>query len=150
MSKNDLKRTNNQMILIIEDSDEDFYATKRVFDKSNLRNPIQRCSEGDEALDYLLGCTASGGNTRPGLVLLDFNLPGTDGQEILRQVKDHPELASIPIMILTTSDDAKDIEACMNLGADSYIKKPINLESLFRSISRFEHHDLELVILPKG
>src|SRR3712207_4925518 len=102
-------------ILLVEDSPEDYEVTVRAFRKANLANPVQRCCDGEEALDYLYrrGRYADAARApRPGLVLLDLNLPGTDGRQVLAQVKADPQLRSIPVVVLTTSADERDIEGC--------------------------------------
>src|SRR5262250_2498869 len=99
----------SQPILLVEDSPEDFEATERAFRKSGLKNPIHRCVDGDEALDYLYrrGRYANPARSpRPGIVLLDLNLPGTDGREVLEAVKKDDVLKQIPVIVLTTSADA--------------------------------------------
>src|SRR5438105_2527750 len=95
-------------ILLVEDSPEDYQATVRAFQKAGLANPIFRCASGDDALDYLhrRGAYADPGRSpRPGVILLDLNLPGTDGREVLAEVKADARLKAIPVIVLTTSAD---------------------------------------------
>lgn len=139
----------NQLILIVEDSEEDFEATKRALSKANLKNPIHRFTEGEDALDFMLKKGKHSTAERPGLVLLDLNLPGMDGREVLQEIKGNPSLKSIPVVVLTTSDDKRDIEACYDEGANSYIQKPVNIEGLFEAIARLRDYWFEVVILPK-
>jgi len=97
-----------QVILIVEDSDDDYFATTRAFKKANLLNPVQRCTNGDQALDYLYqrGEFSPPANApRPGFVLLDLNLPGTDGREVLRVAKSDPLLRQIPICCRSSKID---------------------------------------------
>ncbi|HEV7519056.1 MAG TPA: response regulator, partial [Thermoanaerobaculia bacterium] len=122
-----MRNTPNQPILLVEDSPEDYEATERAFRKSGLKNPIHRCTDGDEALDYLFrrGAYADPARSpRPGIVLLDLNLPGTDGREVLETVKADDSLKQIPVIVLTTSADERDVQACYLAGANSYIQKP--------------------------
>ena len=143
----------NQPILIIEDSPEDYEATLRAFRRSGLANPIYRCEDGDEALDYLYrrdNFENPATSPKPGLILLDLNLPGTDGREVLSEIKSDSELRHIPVIILTTSSQEEDIRKCYNYGANSYICKPISLESLVDSIRRLKDFWFEIVILPRG
>jgi len=142
----------NHLILIVEDSDIDYETTLRAFKKSKMANPVQRCEDGEEALDYLFqrnGYSPAEKSPRPGLILLDLNLPGTDGREFLKEIKKDPELKTIPVIILTTSSDDKDIETCYQAGANSYIQKPVDLEGFFTAIQRLKDFWFEVVLLPK-
>jgi two-component system response regulator len=139
----------SQPILLVEDSPEDFETTQRAFRRSGLKNPIVRCSDGDEALDFLFRRGSFSGAPRPGVVLLDLNLPGTDGREVLAEMKADPELRQIPVIVLTTSSDERDVSACYQAGASSYIQKPVDLEGFMRAIERLNDYWFEVVILPR-
>lgn len=140
-------------MLIVEDSDEDFEALQRVLSRNckttNLQ--IKRCNDGDEALD-LIYQRADYGNLdqRPRLIMLDLNLPGTDGRDVLTQVKQDQQLKKIPIVIFTTSSDPKDIEACYQRGANSYLIKPMNIEKLKTSVCSLIQYWFEVAILPES
>ena len=126
-------------------------AMERALRKSKLANPIVRCTEGDEALDYLLRrgkYSRPEMSPRPGIILLDLNLPGTDGRDVLHEIKKHPELCKIPTVVLTTSADERDIDECYRAGANSYVQKPVNLDGLFAAIQRLKDYWFEVVILP--
>lgn len=147
-----MRETPNQPILLVEDSPEDFEATERAFRKSGLRNPIHRCSDGDEALDYLYRRGAfkdPARSPRPGIILLDLNLPGTDGREVLEAVKKDDALKLIPVIVLTTSADERDVDACYLAGANSYIQKPVDLDGFMRAIEHLNGFWFEVVILPR-
>ena len=147
-----MRDTPNQPILLVEDSPEDFEATERAFRKSGLKNPIQRCVDGDEALAYLFrrGAYADPARSpRPGIVLLDLNLPGTDGREVLEAVKGDDALKQIPVIVLTTSSDERDVEACYLAGANSYIQKPVDLDGFMKAIEHLNGFWFEVVILPQ-
>jgi CheY-like chemotaxis protein len=133
----------------VEDSPEDFETTQRAFRRSGLKNPIVRCSDGDEALDFLFRRGDYADAPRPGVVLLDLNLPGTDGREVLTEMKADPELRQIPVIVLTTSSDERDVSACYKAGASSYIQKPVDLEGFMRAIERLNDYWFEVVILPR-
>ena len=142
-----------QPILLVEDSPEDFETTQRAFRRSGLKNPIIRCSDGDEALDFLHrrgGYADPAKSPRPGVILLDLNLPGTDGREVLSDIKADPALQQIPVIVLTTSSDDRDVDACYRAGASSYIQKPVDLEGFMKAIERLNDYWFEVVILPKG
>src|SRR3978361_667274 len=117
----------NQPILLVEDSPEDFETTERAFRKSGLKNPILRCADGDEALDFLFRRGSHAGAPRPGVFLRALNLPGTDGREVLSEIKADPDLKQIPVIVLTTSSDDRDVSACYRAGANSYVQKPVDL-----------------------
>lgn len=141
-----------QPILIVEDSPEDFEATSRAFRRAGLRNPMLHCASGDDALDYLhrRGEYRDPARApRPGIILLDLNLPGTDGREVLQEIKNSEPLSSIPVIVVTTSADKRDIDACYRAGASSYIQKPVNLDGFMRAIQRLHDYWFEVVILPR-
>jgi CheY-like chemotaxis protein len=120
-------------LLVVEDSDEDFEAFYRGWRKSSVNSSMYRCQNGDEVLDFLYhtGKYANPENApRPGLILLDLNLPGTDGREVLIQIKQDINLKSIPVVVFTTSSNPKDLKSCYELGVNSYIIKPINAAKL--------------------
>ncbi|MBU1053620.1 MAG: response regulator [Proteobacteria bacterium] len=143
----------NQPILIVEDSHEDYEATIRAFRKAGLSNPIIRCESGDDALDYLHRRGPYTDQSKfpiPGLILLDLNLPGSDGRDVLKDIKSHDYLKKIPVVVLTTSNDERDIDRCYEDGANSYICKPLNLDNFIKSIQQLTDYWFEIVILPKG
>lgn len=139
-------------ILLVEDNPQDYEATVRAFRKAGLANDIRRCADGDEALDYLFrrGSYEDPAKApRPSLILLDLNLPGVDGREVLAEVKADPDLRRIPVIVLTTSADPRDIEACYQAGANSYVQKPVGLDGFLRAIQRLKDYWFEIAILPK-
>ncbi|HTG36156.1 MAG TPA: response regulator [Thermoanaerobaculia bacterium] len=139
-----------QPILLVEDSPEDFETTQRAFRRSGLKNPILRCADGDEALDFLFHRGSHADAPRPGVILLDLNLPGTDGREVLSEIKASDDLKQIPVIVLTTSADERDVQACYLAGASSYIQKPVDVEGFMKAIERLNDYWFEVVILPKG
>lgn len=123
-------------VLIVEDSPIDFEIISRSFAKAGFIATIYRCSDGDEALDFLKGkndIILQKGN--PALVLLDLNLPGTDGREVLSNIKSDNALKEIPVIILSTSNNDNDIEYCFTQGADKYFKKPISPDDFLETIN---------------
>jgi CheY-like chemotaxis protein len=140
-------------LLVIEDSDEDFEALCRVMKKQAVVNPVFRCTDGDEALDFLYhngSYKDRQKSPRPSIILLDLNLPGTDGREILEQIKQDEDLQHIPVVVFTTSSNPKDIEICYRYCVASYMLKPIDINRLVETIQSFITYWLDIVILPDG
>jgi len=141
-----------QTILMVEDSDDDFYAAQRTFQKARLNNPIRRCATGDEAVDYLFhrgAFTDAALAPLPGIILLDLNLPGLDGREVLRQIKADPKMRKIPVIVLTTSNSETDIEQSYADGANSYVQKPVDIQGFVQAITRLKDFWFEIAVLPK-
>jgi len=139
-------------ILIVEDNDVSYETTVRAFQQSHLANPIFRCTTSDDALDFLFrrGAYAPPAEApRPSIVLLDLRLAqGTDGREVLQEVKRDPVLRTIPVIVLTTLEDQLDIQACYALGANSYIRKPVTFEGYMDAVKSLEQYWFHIVILP--
>lgn len=148
-----MTETNDKhIILLVEDSPEDYEATIRAFNKAGMKNMFKHCEDGDEALDYLnrRGKYANPEDSpRPSLILLDLNLPGTDGREVLEEIKANPNLRSIPVVVLTTSSDEKDIDMCYASGANSYIQKPVGLDNFMNAIQRLKDYWFQIVLFPR-
>lgn len=140
-----------QPLLVVEDSDEDFEALCRVMKRQAVLTPIFRCTDGDDALDFLYhtgNYTNPQTAPRPAIILLDLNLPGTDGRQVLEQIKHDQDLQSIPIVIFTTSSNPRDIEVCYRYSVASYLLKPIDINRLTQTIQIFVNYWLDIVILP--
>lgn len=137
-------------ILVVEDSTEDYMALSRAFRKNAARNPVLRCEDGDQALEYLLGNGKhpSWPKSLPAIVLLDLNLPGTDGRTVLKQLKQHATLHTLPVIVFTTSTNSRDIEECYRLGANSYLTKPIEYAALEEKVRLIIRYWLEISELP--
>ncbi len=142
----------SQSILLVEDNRDDYEATCRAFAKANLRNPIIWCKSGRDALDclkqegaYKNACNGS----RPGLVLLDLNMPGMDGRKTLEAIKQDEVLKQIPVIILTTSADERDIQVCYQTGANTYVQKPVSFDRFIEAIRRLKAYWFEIALLPK-
>lgn len=142
------------VIAIVEDSDEDFYSFVRATQKLNLpeRSPYKlvRFQDGDEALDYLFrqGEYQGLASPQPVAILLDLNLPNTDGREVIHKVKQHPILQLIPIIVLTTSNSLQDIQTCYQYGANSYLLKPMGVSEMQQTVQALFRYWFELAILP--
>ncbi len=142
----------NHRILVVEDSEDDYMATVRAFKKAGLANPIDRCVNGDDALDYIFhrGKYTSVNYDAPlGIILLDLNMHGTDGREVLKTIKRDDSVKSIPVIVLTTSNDERDIQACYAEGANSYMHKPVEIKGFIEAIVRLKEYWFEVVVLPK-
>lgn len=142
----------SQSILMVEDSEDDYEATIRAFKKVSLHNPIVWCRSGRDALDFLrregLHRNTKNGS-HPGLILLDLNMPGLDGRKTLRLIKGDDALKKIPVIILTTSTDERDVEDCYQMGANTYVQKPVSFEGLIEAIKRLKAYWFEIALLPK-
>jgi CheY-like chemotaxis protein len=138
-------------ILVVEDSNEDFEALQRFLQRSPTAIPVERCINGEQALAFLqrTGSYVDRANTpRPSLIVLDLNLPGTDGREVLRRIKQSEKLKAIPVVVFTTSNNPKDIEDCYQYGVNSYIVKPINFAQLKRDVQMLVNYWFEVNTLP--
>jgi CheY-like chemotaxis protein len=136
---------------MVEDSDADYFALVRALRQAGLNIPHHRCQNGDEALEYLRrseGDDAQDSPLRPSLILLDLNLPGTDGREVLRAVKNDQALAAIPIIVMTTSSNPSDIVECYRQGANGYQVKTSNYEGFKREIQRTVDYWFNTAIIP--
>ena len=136
--------TNGQPILLIDDNDDDVEATLRAFKRTNLKNAFMRAATGAEAVALLRDR-----QIHPGLILLDLNMPGLDGRRVLAILKSDNELRKIPVVVLTTSSDERDIEECYQLCANTYIQKPVDLDGLFAAIQRLKDYWFEIALLPR-
>jgi CheY-like chemotaxis protein len=134
------------LILIVEDSEEDYEAALRAFKAAQLNNPFFWCKSGRMAMDYLRREGAFKGidTASPGLILLDLNMPGIDGHKTLQFIKGDPQFKDIPVIILTTSGHERDITACYREGANSYIQKPITFEGLSGAIKGMKEASFEI------
>jgi len=137
-------------ILLVEDNVDDYEATIRSFKQAHFNNPVHWCNSGKDALDYLKREGKYDMATiRPGLILLDLNMPGVDGRKALSVIKQDHSLKKIPVVILTTSADERDIEQCYELGASTYIQKPVNFDGLVEAIGRIKDYWFGIALLPR-
>jgi two-component system response regulator len=124
-------------ILLVEDDPQDVQLTLRALQSENLGNRIQVARDGEEALDFLFcrGVHSDRSPTHPPkLVLLDLKLPKVDGLEVLREVKANPECRAIPVVVLTSSGEQRDIVESYKLGVNSYIQKPVDIVQFRQTI----------------
>ena len=121
--------TTSRPILLIEDNPMDVDLTRRAFKRRKVINPLEVARDGQEALDYIQRWEA--GETIPAVILLDINIPKVNGLDVLRVLKSTPLSQKIPVIVLTSSSEDVDIEAAYQLGANSYIVKPVDFEKFF-------------------
>jgi CheY-like chemotaxis protein len=133
-------------ILIAEDNDEDFVAFQRVLSRSNSATLI-RCCDGEEVINYLRKAL-DGADSRPSIILLDINMPGTDGRETLVRLKSDSAFRSIPIVVFSTSTRPKDIVDCYEQGANGYMSKPVNYMELERNLCNLLDYWEHTMLLP--
>lgn len=138
-------------ILLVEDDPGHARLIEKNLRRSKINNPLVIIDNGAEALDYLLCQGQYAGQTRPSplLVLLDLNLPGMDGYQVLERMKSNPETRRIPVIILTTTDDYREVERCYQLGCNVYITKPVDYEQFADAISKLGLF-LSIVKIPDG
>lgn len=125
-------------ILLIEDNPYEAELAIRSLKKSNLSNNLHHIDDGADALDFIFErgkYESTGTKAQPKLILLDIKLPKVDGIEILRQLKANEKTKAIPVVILTSSKENQDIKACYDLGANSYIVKPVDFDSFSKAVA---------------
>ena len=133
-----------------DDDEDDRRAVAKAWKASRAINPIEFVNNGEELMDYLHrpGEFSGAESAQPGLILLDLNMPKKDGREALREIKANPELRRIPVVILTTSKAEEDIYRTYDLGANSFITKPVTFTSLVELIHVIGKYWVEIVELP--
>lgn len=138
-------------ILLADDDPDDRMLTRDAFQESHLRNTLEMVEDGEELLDYLNHRESYAGDAarpRPGLILLDLNMPRKDGREALKEIKNNPELRRIPIVVLTTSKAEEDILRTYDLGVNSFVVKPVTFEALVDVLKTIGKYWFEIVELP--
>ena len=136
-------------ILMADDDDDDFLLTKKALAESKLLNTLIRVKDGEELLDYLYGRGDYVDNhERPGVILLDLNMPRKDGREALREIKSNEDMRDIPVVIFTTSKAEEDVYRSYQLGSNSFITKPVTFENLITVMKALGTYWFEIVELP--
>jgi CheY-like chemotaxis protein len=141
----------HHLILMAEDDTDDQLLVQEAFAECGVKEQLRFVADGEELLDYLMqrGQYASALSApRPGLVLLDLNMPRKDGREALREIRAHPDLRQVPIVVFTTSRADTDIRQVYELGANSFITKPPAFDALVTTVTRMVTYWFELVELP--
>lgn len=125
-------------LLLVEDDEADILLAQRAFERANVWNPVDVVRNGREALDYLQNRGAYSDRAkypRPDLVLLDLNLPAVDGREVLKVMRNDPEMKNIPVVIVSTSDYERDMEFGRQLGVYHYIIKPLQVDNILETFA---------------
>lgn len=144
------KQSSNAIsILMIEDNPGDVRLTREILRDAKVINTLEAVKDGVDAMDYLYRKAPYADAARPDLILLDLNLPGMGGLEILKNIKSDPDLKIIPVVILTTSQAEQDILAGYQAYANAYITKPVSLDQFNRIVQAIEGFWLEIVRLPR-
>jgi CheY-like chemotaxis protein len=135
-------------ILLVEDSPADTELAQEVLRDAKVANVVHAVDNGDDAIAFVRRTGRFADRPRPDLVLLDLNLPGRDGREVLEEIKEDPELRTIPVIVLTTSAEARDVERAYMSYVNAYITKPLNLDAFAAVARSIEDFWLTLVRLP--
>ena len=136
-------------ILLVEDNPADVRLMVESLKGIKIRNHLQVARGGTEALDILYQRGQHESKARPDAILLDLNMPGVDGREVLRQIKNDPSLRSIPVVVMTSSEAESDILRSYDLHANCYVSKPIDFETFTQVVKNVEHFWFEVVKLPE-
>lgn len=142
---------NSITILMADDDDEDRMLTKEAWEESRLANDLRFVEDGEELMEYLEHrgkYTDPKDSPRPGLILLDLNMPRKDGREALRDIKASAELKRIPIVVMTTSRAEEDVLRSYDVGASSYIAKPVTFDGLVKVVRQLGSYWFNIVELP--
>jgi CheY-like chemotaxis protein len=142
-----MKKRNSVPILVADDDMDDCEMIREALQESRLLNDVHFVHDGEQLMEFL---SQRREHALPGLILLDLNMPKMDGREVLKTLKKHPELHNIPIIVLTTSQAEEDIIRSYNLGANSFITKPVEFETFVQVMKDLGRYWFEIVELPDG
>ncbi len=134
-------------ILLVEDNEGDILLTLDAFEESKLKTKVSVARNGQEALDFLNKKGAFSDAPRPDLILLDINIPIYNGLEVLEEIKKDENLKKIPVIMLTTSSNQRDIDRAYKNYCNSYVKKPLEMEEFMQAILKIEEFWLQLTVL---
>jgi len=136
-------------VLLVEDDPGDVMMTREAFQDYKLQNQLHVVSDGAEAMEFLRQEGEYAGRPRPDLVLLDLNLPRMDGRQVLEAIKSDSELASIPVVVLTTSENEDDVLRSYSLHANAYVTKPVDFARFIEVIRQIDDFFVTVVRLPR-
>ncbi|MEC5396817.1 response regulator [Uliginosibacterium sp. H1] len=145
--------SSDRPILLVEDNPDDEALTLRAFGKNRIPNEIVVARDGVDALDYLFGTGRHAGRDlgiMPAVVLLDLKLPRIDGLEVLRRIRADSRTALLPVVVLTTSREHQDIHEAYSLGANSYVRKPVDFERFLQTVGQLGQYWLSLNEVPES
>jgi CheY-like chemotaxis protein len=142
------RKKNLTHILLVEDNEGDILLTLEAFEECKVKTEISVVKNGKEALDFLFQRGEYTNVKRPDLILLDINIPIFNGHEVLRQIKTDSKLKKIPVIMLTTSSNQKDVDKAYENHCNSYMKKPLEISEFLIAILKIEEFWLELTTLP--
>lgn len=152
MSKTEFKNANKSVLILLADDDEDDRMfTKEAFEENHLLNEIRFVNDGVELMDYLKRrekYSNPADSPRPGMILLDLNMPKMDGREALKEIKSDPSLRSIPVVVLTTSKAEQDVLQTYDLGVNCFITKPVAFTDFIEVARTLGHYWFDIVQLP--
>ena len=137
-------------VLLVEDNPADAELTRESLEMGRLRVSLREVRDGQQALELLMAHAEPGDPQRPDLIILDLNLPGLSGQEVLARVRQHPSLRVIPVVILTSSEAERDIIKSYDLGANCYVTKPLDLVQFQAIVAAIEDFWFTIVRLPRA
>jgi CheY-like chemotaxis protein len=137
-------------VLLVEDDAGDVLMTREAFEHYKIRNTLHVVTDGEQALQFVRRQGDFAGAPRPGLIMLDLNLPRRDGLEVLAELKADPELRLIPVVILTTSQAEEDIIRSYALHANAYVSKPVDFERFIEVVQQIDSFFITVVKLPRG
>lgn len=134
----------------MEDSPQDFEIALRAFKKAGYEGEVHHCEDGEDAINYLLkkGQYESANHLLPSLIILDLNLPGADGVDVLKVIKNNEVLKRIPVVMLTTSSCCTDVERCYNAGANAFLTKSMDSAAFSKKMSALREFWFESNIMP--
>jgi len=141
-------QTDPFQVLLVEDDPGDVLITREAFEENKVRNALHVARDGEEALDFLYRRGRFADAPRPGLILLDLNLPRYDGREVLARIKSDPDLMAIPVVILTTSEAEEDIVRSYQLHANAYVTKPVDFDRFIGVVRQIDDFFVSVVRLP--
>lgn len=135
-------------ILLVEDSPDDILLTEEALSDAKIANDLHAVMDGEAAMAFLRNEGEHAGAPRPDLVILDLNLPRKDGREVLKEIREDPELTSLPVIVLSTSGAPEDIAGAYARHVNAYIQKPVDFDEFLRVVRSMEEFWLSIVKLP--